>query len=170
MNRIDRTEYYFKVVDAVALRATCDRGQSGAILVRDGRIISTGYVGAPAKMPHCDEAGHDIETRKILVDDPKGVGGKSWVETSHCVRTVHAEMNALIQAAKFGPPVIAATMYCTMFPCFECAKAIVNAGIVEVFARYDYQRSRRSKELFDSVGVRWSIQNPRTMDYEEPKT
>lgn len=146
-SRINPTSYYLTVVDAVRARSTCDRGRAGAIIVNEGRIVATGYAGSAAGEPHCDDAGHDIVNRS----DSDG-------DSAHCVRTIHAEMNAIIQAARYGPSIDRCTMYCSMFPCIECAKAIVNAGITEVVARDDYQRSKRSKELFTRQGIRWRIE------------
>lgn len=123
MSRISKDEYYRAVVDAVALLGSCDRGRAGAIIVKQGRIISTGYVGSPAGAPHCDEIGHEIELRRI---------GNIKIETEHCIRTLHAELNAILQAARYGPSIEGATLYCTMFPCYDCAKAIVNVGLVGV--------------------------------------
>jgi dCMP deaminase len=145
---ISKDDYYFEVVQAVAKRATCDRGRSGAILVLNGRIIATGYVGSPSGTPHCDDVGHE------------------WIEyfdetgsmTRSCIRTTHAEINALAQCAKNGPPCQRSILYSTMFPCYSCAKALVNAGIIEVHALYDYQGSKLSKTLFDVVGMSWTIE------------
>lgn len=158
MDRISKEDYYFTVVEAVAKRATCGRGRSGAVLVKDGRIIATGYVGSPAGAPHCDDVGHEW----IEQIDETGT-----IVSKHCVRTLHAEQNALVQCARYGPPCQGATMYSTMFPCYTCAKMLVNAGIAEVQSLNDYQRSDRSKELFDEVGVRWSIVHQTTKPYEE---
>lgn len=97
----------------VALRATCDRAQVGAILVKERRILTTGYNGAPAGLPHCDDVGH------LMVD-------------GHCLRTLHAEQNAILQAALHGVSVRGSTIYVTHQPCLTCAKMIINAGIVRV--------------------------------------
>jgi len=156
MERITREEYYFRVVEAVASRATCDRGRSGAILVKDQRIIAAGYVGSPSGTLHCDEADHELVKRWDQ---------ESTLFTNHCERTIHAEMNALIQCARYGPPCDGAAMYSTMFPCYTCAKSLVNAGIREVYALFDYQKSERSKQLFDEVGIKWVIKNEKVMQY-----
>jgi dCMP deaminase len=148
------------VTAAVALRATCDRGRSGAIIVRDGRIIATGYVGSPAGTAHCDEDGHEIEKRY-----EKTTGTKMRM-TEHCIRTVHAEMNAILQAARYGPSTEGGEIYCTMFPCYDCAKAIVNAGITKIHAEFDYQKSARSKKLLMKVGIPWTINHDEVKTYE----
>lgn len=160
MSRISRTDYYFKVVEAVALRGTCDRGRSGAVLVKDGRIIATGYVGAPTGVDHCDEVGHEF----IQQFDPVPLAGKVKV-SQHCVKTSHAEVNALIQCARYGPSCDGSILYCTMFPCYDCAKSIVNAGVREVHSIFDYQKASRSKVLFDMVEIKWSIRENRLAQY-----
>jgi dCMP deaminase len=106
-------EYFLGITREVAKRSTCDRARVGAIIVKDRRILTTGYNGAPAGLPHCDEVGHLM------------VGG-------HCVRTLHAEQNAIIQAAQHGVSVAGGTLYVTHQPCLTCAKMIINAGIRRV--------------------------------------
>lgn len=106
-------EYFIGIARAVAERATCDRKHVGAVLVRDRQIVATGYNGSVRGQPHCDDAGH------LMVD-------------GHCVRTVHAEMNALVQAARTGAAVEGSTLYVTAFPCHLCAKLLANAGVVRV--------------------------------------
>ena len=101
-------EYFSEMASYVGSRATCDRGRSGCVIVRDKRVISTGYVGSPPGLPHCDEVGHDIHM--VLNED----GTKS----EHCVRTTHAEQNAMIQAARFGVALEGATIYCKMVMAF----------------------------------------------------
>jgi len=152
VTRPTHNEYFLKVLETVRLRGTCDRGQNGALLVRHNRIVATGYVGAPRGLPHCDDVGHEFEwhgSHKTVLSE----GFKSRSFTKHCVRTVHAEMNAIIQAARYGPPIDGATLYCYFFPCPTCAKVIVNAGIVKVISVYDYQNSAQSKQIFDESGV-----------------
>jgi len=157
MARPSWDEYFINMTKAVAERSTCDRGRSGAVIVKDKRILCTGYVGSPPGMPHCDESGHDM--RKIIDDD----GSVS----EHCVRTVHAEQNTLAQAAKFGISVEGATMYCKMTPCRVCSKLIVGAGIKKVVAEKDYHASKESKELFQKAGVELVILNPEVEKYED---
>lgn len=159
--RLSEKDYYFEVVKAVSLRGTCDRGRAGAILVKDKRIIATGYVGAPAGLPDCDQIGHElIEVAPVI--------NLNQIKQSsqHCVRTVHAELNAILQCAKFGVPTVGSVMYCTMFPCRSCAMAIINTGIVGVYSMYDYQRSEASKDLFDQAKIKWVIDNYKTIEYE----
>ena len=119
-------EYFMDIAFTVASRSTCDRAHVGAVLVRDRRILATGYNGAPAGLPHCDEVGH------LMVD-------------GHCVRTLHAEQNAIIQAALHGINTEGATAYVTHQPCLTCAKMIINAGIRRVVyaGNYPDDNSRR---------------------------
>ncbi|MCX6028610.1 MAG: cytidine/deoxycytidylate deaminase family protein [Chloroflexi bacterium] len=105
--------YFMDITLQVARRSTCERARVGALIVKDKRILTTGYNGAPAGLPHCDESGHLM------------IGG-------HCVRTLHAEQNAIIQAALHGVSVAGGTMYVTHQPCLTCAKMIINAGIRKV--------------------------------------
>ena len=122
-------EYFMEVCRAIAKRATCDRGRSGCVIARDHQILATGYVGAPAGLPHCDEAGHQL---KQLVHEDGSV-------SKHCVRTVHAEQNAICQAARVGTALEGSTLYCKMTPCYACGKMIINAGIVRIVVGGDYR-------------------------------
>lgn len=135
------------IMDAVAKRATCDRGRSGCVIARDKRILATGYVGAPAGTPHCDEVGHEFMD---YVDE----NGKI---SKHCVRTAHAEQNAIAHAARNGVALEGATLYNRMTPCYTCAKMIINAGIIRVVALHDYHTSARSKEIFKIAGVKFEL-------------
>lgn len=119
----------------VATRATCPRRSVGAVIVKDRRILSTGYNGAPAGLPHCPPNGESQEW-------PNGC-----LMAGHCVRSLHAEQNALLQAAKIGVPCEGSTMYVTCQPCNTCAKMIINAGIERVIYEGDYP-DKFSLELF----------------------
>jgi dCMP deaminase len=112
-------EYFLDIAFSVAERSTCDRAHVGAVLVRDKRILATGYNGSPAGLPHCDEAGH------LLVD-------------GHCVRTLHAEQNVIIQSALHGVSSEGATAYVTHQPCLTCAKMLINAGVLRVVYAGNY--------------------------------
>lgn len=101
---------HMNVAREIAKNATCNRASVGALLVRDNRIIATGFNGAPEKMDHCDDVDHDMED-------------------NHCVRTVHAEENAILQCAKYGIATQGATCYCTVSPCFRCFRALYSAGV-----------------------------------------
>ncbi len=115
----------------VARRSTCDRARVGAVIVKDRRILTTGYNGAPAGLPHCDDVGH------LMV-------------AGHCVRTLHAEQNAIIQAALHGVSVAGSTMYVTHQPCLNCAKMIINAGLLRVVFLYGYPDELAAAALAES--------------------
>ena len=122
-------EYFLGMAQYVGSRATCDRGYSGCVVVRDKRVVSTGYVGSPPGLPHCDDVGHEI------VD-------------GHCIRTAHAEANAIAQAAKNGTPIEGASIYLTVSPCYDCFKIIVNSGIKEVvYSNFYMSRYEASKAV-----------------------
>jgi dCMP deaminase len=126
-------EYFLQIAFTVAQRSTCDRAHVGCVLVRDRRILTTGYNGAPAGLPHCDDAGH------LMVD-------------GHCVRTLHAEQNALIQAALHGVGTEGATAYVTHQPCLTCAKMLINAGVRRVVYAGNYPDDY-SRQFLVAAGV-----------------
>jgi dCMP deaminase len=132
-----------EVCDAIAKRATCDRGRSGAVIARDHQVLVTGYVGAPAGLPHCDDAGHQL--KQMLHEDGS--------VTTHCVRTVHAEQNAICQAARRGIPIEGATLYCRMTPCRTCAMLIINCGILRVVCQRRYHDAADSEAMFRLAGI-----------------
>lgn len=142
-NRPSWDEYFMEVARAVATRATCDRGRSGCVIARDKQILVTGYVGAPHGFPHCDEAGHQMKT--IIHEDGK--------ESQHCMRTTHAEQNAIAQAAKLGIAINGATLYCKMTPCGVCAKIIINSGIKRVVCEKRYQAGKEGEDMFQITGI-----------------
>ncbi len=118
----------------LALRSTCTRLAVGATIVRDKRIIAGGYNGSIAGGVHCIDEG-------------------CYVIDHHCVRTIHAEMNAILQCAKFGVPTTDAEIYVTHFPCLQCCKAIIQAGIKKVYYAQDYKNHPYAIELFGQAGV-----------------
>lgn len=126
MTRPSWDEYFMRQCDLIATRATCDRKHVGAIIVRDRRILATGYNGSLPGLAHCDEIGH-------------------MMEDGHCVRTVHAEVNAVAQAAKAGVRLEGATLYCNTFPCWNCFKVVVSAGIAEIVYDDEYSMLARDK-------------------------
>jgi dCMP deaminase len=140
-------EYFIEISRTVAKRATCDRGMSGCVIARDKQILTTGYVGAAAGLPQCDEVGHLFQE----VINEKGVKSK------HCVRTSHAEQNAIVQAAKIGVSIKGATMYCKMVPCPVCARMIINAGIVRVVAEKHYHGAGLTYDMFEQAGVELEV-------------
>ncbi len=150
-------EYFIGMAEYVGTRATCDRGRSGCVIAKDKRVISTGYVGSPSGLPHCDENGHEMHT--VINDD----GGK----TEHCIRTTHAEQNAIAQAARFGAKLDGAVLYCKMTPCYVCAKLIITAGITRVVSAKDYQLSQKSKAIFKKAGVKLEIIDKRIEEYKK---
>lgn len=154
-NRPSWDEYFMSIAELVGSRATCSRGRSGCVIVRDKRILVTGYVGSPAGLPHCDDVGHEMH--KVIDDDGK--------EHEHCVRTAHAEQNAIAQAAKLGVSIDGATLYCHMTPCYTCAKLVINSGIKKVIALKDYHASNRTKKIFEQSGVKLQILKPEVENY-----
>ena len=136
-------EYFMEVAKTVAKRATCDRGRSGCVIARNKQILVTGYVGSPNGLPHCDEVGHQM---KSTVHEDGHV-------SQHCVRTAHAEQNAIVQAAKLGVGIEGGTLYCKMTPCAVCAKMIINSGIVRIVCEKRYHAGSESEEMFRKVGI-----------------
>ena len=118
--------YFMDIARVVSSRSTCDRKHVGAVIVRDRTILSTGYNGSIRGMPHCDEMGH-------------------MLENDHCVATIHAEENAIIQAAKNGVSIDLATVYVTASPCWSCFKSIANGGLKRVV----YGEFYRDPRIFD---------------------
>ena len=149
-------EYFMELARAAARRATCDRGRSGCVIVRDKQVLVTGYVGSPKGLPHCDEAGHLF--KKLYHEDGS--------ITQHCVRTVHAEQNAICQAARRGIGLDKGTLYCKMTPCRTCAMLIINCGIERVVCEKKYHAGTESEELFQEAGVRIDFINDEVEEYE----
>lgn len=119
MSRASWHEYFMQIAEDVSTRATCDRLKVGAVIVKDNRILTTGYNGSLPGTPHCEEVGH------LLKD-------------GHCVRTIHAEANAVLQAARFGIRIEGATCYCTFKPCLSCLKLLMGAGVAKIIYREVY--------------------------------
>jgi dCMP deaminase len=132
-------DYFLDIVGLVAKRATCLRRSVGAALVRDRRILSTGYNGAPSGLRHCLEIGCLRELNHI----PSG-------ERHELCRGLHAEQNAIIQAAHHGVSVDGSTLYCTNHPCIICAKMIINAGIVRIVVAGEYRDHLAEEMLAES--------------------
>ena len=127
MPRPEWPEYFMGITRMVARRSTCLRRKVGAILVKDKRILATGYNGAPSGLKHCEEVGCLRETASV----PSG-------HRHELCRALHAEQNVIVQAAYHGIPINGATLYCTNKPCVICAKMIINAGILKVYYEEDY--------------------------------
>lgn len=126
--------YFMTLATTVAARSTCERATVGALLVLDHRIIATGYNGSIAGDPHCDDAGH-------LMRD------------GHCIRTLHAEMNAILQCAENGVSTRGAAVYVTFFPCLNCTKALIQVGIKQVYFGDDYNNDPYAIELLKAHHV-----------------
>lgn len=141
LNRPSWTTYFMGIAYLVATRSTCIRRKVGAILVKDRRILCSGYNGAPSQIAHCTETGCLREQMQI----PSG-------EKHELCRGVHAEQNAIIQAACHGISVSGSTLYCTDQPCSICAKMIINAGIISVYFKKQYN-DPMSIEMFRQAGI-----------------
>lgn len=135
MKRISWHQYFMTQSHMIALRSTCERLTVGATIVRDNRMIAGGYNGSVSGSAHC------IDDGCYLVD-------------GHCVRTIHAEMNAILQCAKFGVQTEGAEIYVTHFPCLPCSKAIIQAGIKTVYYAADYRNDPYAMDLFKEAKVK----------------
>ena len=132
-HRVSWKDYFMNIAREVATRSTCDRKHVGAVIVREKTILSTGYNGSIKGLPHCDEVGCE------MVD-------------GHCVRTTHAEANAIVQAAKNGIQINQSEIYVTASPCYDCFKLIANAGIKIIY--YDeFYRDKRIIEKSKEIGI-----------------
>ncbi len=136
-------EYFLDMADAVSKRATCDRGKSGCVIAKDKRILVAGYVGSPSGFPHCNEVGHQM--KKVTHED--------GTTTDHCMRTIHAEQNAICQAAKLGVPIMDATIYTRMTPCRTCAMLIINCGIKRVVCERKYHAGLESENRWKMLSA-----------------
>jgi len=132
--RISWVEYFMGIAHEVAKRSTCDRARVGAVIVRDKRILTTGYNGSPRGLPHCDDEGHMM------------VNGS-------CQRSVHAEANTIIQAALHGVSIEGSIIYVTHAPCHNCLKMIINAGIKAVVFSDEYRLSSETIALAMAAGI-----------------
>lgn len=138
-NRISRDQMLINMAFLVARRSTCARGQVGAVIADEGRIVSTGYGGAPAKLPHCSSAVCDL--------------------SQPCTRTIHAEANAIAWAARSAIAIEGCTLYCTHSPCLDCAKLIINSGIKRVVYGQAYRKADGTN-LLESVGIEHALLAP----------
>ena len=137
MARPDWDPYFMSFAVAASKRGTCDRKHVGAVLVVGKQVCATGYNGSVAGLPHCDDVGHDM------------------VE-GHCVRTIHAEMNALAQAARHGVAIEGATVYTTASPCWDCFRVLANAGIKRLVYLEPYraeEHQKRIEEVAREIGI-----------------
>lgn len=146
-HRASWDEYFMEIAKKVATRATCDRKHVGAVIVRDRTILSTGYNGSIRGLGHCDDAGH-------------------MMEAGHCVRTIHAEANAIIQAARNGVAIDGADIYITASPCWQCFKMLANVGVGRIVFG-EFYRDARIYEVAKQLGIEL-LQLEATDSVEEP--
>ena len=132
--RISWNQYFMVQSRILSKRSTCSRLRVGATVVRDCRIIAGGYNGSVSSDEHCDDVG-------------------CYVVDNHCIRTIHAEVNAILQCAKFGVPTQGAEIYFTHFPCLQCTKTIIQAGIQKVYYEEDYKNHPYALELLKKASV-----------------
>jgi len=149
-------EYFLEIAKVIGRRATCDRGMFGCVVVKDKHILVTGYVGSPKGLPHCDEVGHQMKT--VINEDGS--------ESKHCVRTTHAEQNAICQAAMHGIAIDGSTIYLKMTPCSVCAKMVINSGIKRVVCEKKYHAGQETEELFEKAGIKLEILNEEIEKYK----
>jgi dCMP deaminase len=123
-----------KIAYAVSERSTCDRAFVGCVLVRDKRILTTGFNGSPAGIDHCEDVGH------LMIE-------------GHCIRTIHAETNAIIQAALHGISTRDAICYVTHFPCINCTKALINAGVERIVYSVAYRKDENAVNFLNDAGI-----------------
>ena len=131
--RVSWEEYFMNIAREVATRSTCDRKHVGAVIVRGKTILATGYNGSIRGLAHCDEAGHEMEN-------------------THCVRTIHAEANAIVQSARHGVRLEDSEIYVTASPCYDCFKLIANAGINKIFFG-EFYRDEQIMEHAKELGI-----------------
>ena len=132
-NRSNWEEYFMNIAKEVATRSTCDRKHVGAVIVRNKTILATGYNGSIGGLEHCDEAGHEM------------VNG-------HCVRTIHAEANAIVQSARNGVNIDKGEIFVTASPCYDCFKLIANSGIKKIFFG-EFYRDKRIKKYAEAAEI-----------------
>ncbi|MHA1638414.1 MAG: deoxycytidylate deaminase [Candidatus Thorarchaeota archaeon] len=143
MARKSKDQYFGEIADLVSTRSTCLRNHVGAVIVKESQILSTGYNGAPKGLPHCEELGGCLREK---------LGVKSGERHELC-RGLHAEQNAIIQAAYHGVSVNGAVIYCTTLPCSICTKMIINAGITEIMYIEEYG-DKLAKELVEQSSLK----------------
>ncbi len=134
--RIDWHQYFLAQSHLLSLRSTCERLKVGTTIVQDNRVIAGGYNGSVSGEAHCIDVG-------------------CLVEGGHCIRTIHAEINALLQCSKFGVSTEGASIYVTHFPCVHCTKSLIQAGIRYIYYAEDYKNHPYALELLDKTGVHY---------------
>lgn len=141
--RPSRDEYFMELARTVAKRATCDRGRNWCVIAKNKQILTTGYVWSPPGLPHCDEVGHQF---KQMTHEDGNV-------TNHCVRIIHAEQNAICQAAKLGVSIEWATLYCHTTPCRTCAMLIISCWIQKVVCEKKQEEEKETENMFKDVWI-----------------
>ncbi|MDD5649371.1 MAG: cytidine/deoxycytidylate deaminase family protein [Candidatus Nanoarchaeia archaeon] len=155
-DRLSWDDYFLEVVKVTALRATCDRGRSGCVITKNNRILVTGYVGSIYGFKSCNELGHLIE---------KSVHSDGSI-SEHCVRCIHAEQNAICQAAITNISIEGGTLYCTMTPCRTCAMLIAQCKIVRVVCSKKYHQGQISEEIFKQAGIKLDYKSSEILKYK----
>jgi dCMP deaminase len=155
--RLSWDDYFLQVADTISKRATCDRGQSGCVIAIGNQILAAGYVGSPPGFPHCDEDGHYF--KKVYHEDGS--------VTEHCVRTIHAEQNAICQAARLGVSIAGSTIYTRMTPCRTCAMLIINCGIKRVVCERKYHAGEESEGMLKEAGIALDYKHDELQGYPE---
>ncbi len=140
MNRPTWHEYFIMVAKLVSVRSTCNSRKIGAVIVRNNRILATGYNGAVHGAPHCIDRGPDFCLRRAI-------GAHDAEKYNYCISS-HAEVNALNQAARFGIPLDGATLYCTLEPCNWCFKQLIQAGVREIYFERFYESKNKDFDLY----------------------
>jgi dCMP deaminase len=141
--RMTWDQYFMEICSVVAQRSTCNRAAVGAVIVKERTILATGYNGSPAGLPHCTEVGCLIYTST----NPDGQ------TEENCFRTIHAEINAIAQAAKSGVSILGSDIYITHSPCIHCLKVLINTGIGRICYRKPY-KLEQTRDLVERSGVR----------------
>jgi dCMP deaminase len=141
-SRLGWDSYFMNIAHLVAERSTCNRAKIGAVIVRDRNIIATGYNGSPMGLPHCTEVG-------CLVYVSRNPNGE---EEENCFRTIHAEINAIAQAAKHGVRIDGSDMYVTASPCIHCLKVLINVGVKSIYYAKAY-KIHTIQEMVEQAGI-----------------
>ncbi len=153
-------DYFLEVMHALAKRATCDRGRTACVIVKNHQIVVSGYVGSPPGLPHCDDVGHLM--KEVTHDDGQ--------KTMHCMRTIHAEQNAICQAAKRGVSIEGATLYCKLAPCRTCAMLLIACGIKRIVAEYRYHVGGEAEDMLRAGGIQLDFVHDETLVYSGAST
>lgn len=151
MARPSWDEYFLEIAKMVSSRSTCLRRQMGAVFVRDKRILATGYNGAPSGLKHCEEVG--------CLREQQGIASG---ERHELCRAIHAEQNAIVQAAQFGTSLKDSILYCTHTPCVLCAKMLINTGVDRIVVLGEYP-DKLSREMLEEAGVQLIIKEVETV-------